>query len=262
MVRGYLCDDAAGPIARARWDPVFAVLGTGAPAGHALSTPLMVGLARAIYNPRPGELAGTLRDPAELCNPALTDRTAVESLLFDAFIPAAYRDDPAGRWKAQDAEKWLAFLARHLERRIVSPDLAWWQLRRAIPRTALWRSRGRGSWSGSRSGSASGMGPGSRPGSRLAVAFGVVTGVVAVDWSGVEAPARGMRISVGRATAGRRGRVHAWGRDRALGRAQVRGRDRVRGRGWVRARVRARGRIRGRARQSRRSNESPDRACA
>ena len=34
-------------------------------------TPLMVGLARAIYNPRPGELAGTLRDPAELCDPAL-----------------------------------------------------------------------------------------------------------------------------------------------------------------------------------------------
>ena len=127
-VRDYLCDDAAGPAARARWAPVLAVLGTEAPAGQALSTPLMVGLARAIYNPRPGELAGTLRDPAELCNPALADRRAVESLLFDAFIPAAYRHDPAGRWKAQDAEKWLVFLARHLERRIGSPDLAWWQL--------------------------------------------------------------------------------------------------------------------------------------
>ena len=65
----YLCDDAAGPAARARWDPVLAVLGTEAPAGQALSTPLMVGLARAIYNPRPGELAGALRDPAELCEP-------------------------------------------------------------------------------------------------------------------------------------------------------------------------------------------------
>ena len=74
-VRGYLCDDAAGPVARARWDPVLAVLGTEAPAGQALGTPLMVGLARAIYNPRPGELAGTLRDPAELCSPALADRT-------------------------------------------------------------------------------------------------------------------------------------------------------------------------------------------
>ena len=113
-VRGYLRDDAAGPVAKARWEPVLAVLGTEAPAGQALSTPLMVGLARAIYNPRPGELAGALRDPAELCSPALADRPAVESLLFDAFIPAAYRHDPR-RWKAQDAERWLVFLARHLE---------------------------------------------------------------------------------------------------------------------------------------------------
>jgi hypothetical protein len=48
----------------------------------------MVGLARAIYDPRPGELTGALRDPAELCDPALPDRAGVESLLFDAFIPA------------------------------------------------------------------------------------------------------------------------------------------------------------------------------
>ena len=132
-VRGYLCDDAAGPVAKARWDPVLAVLGTDAPAGQALATPLMVGLARAIYNPLPGEAAGTLRDPVELCRPALTDRTAVEFLLFDEFIPAAYRHDPAGRWEVQDAERWLVFLARHLERRIWGPDLAWWQLPQAVP---------------------------------------------------------------------------------------------------------------------------------
>ena len=35
-VRDYLCDDAAGPVTRARWDPVLAVLGTDAPAGQAL----------------------------------------------------------------------------------------------------------------------------------------------------------------------------------------------------------------------------------
>ena len=132
-VRGYLGDDAAGPQARARWEPVFSVLGTEAPAGLALSTPLMVGLARAIYNPRPGELAAILRDPAELLDPALADRTAVESLLFDAFIPAAYRPSPAARWTAQQAERWLAFLARHLEYKIGGTDLAWWQLRLAAP---------------------------------------------------------------------------------------------------------------------------------
>jgi hypothetical protein len=130
----YLCDSAGGPVARARWTPVLAVLGTEVPAGQALSTPLMVGLARAIYNPRPGEPAGAPRDPAELCSPALADRAAVESLLFDAYIPAAYRHDPAGRWKAHDVERWLVFLARHLEYTIRGPDLAWWQLARSTPR--------------------------------------------------------------------------------------------------------------------------------
>lgn len=62
-IRFYLCDDAAGPVAKARWRTVLDVLGAETPAGQALSTPLMVGLARTIYNPRPGELVGSLRDP-------------------------------------------------------------------------------------------------------------------------------------------------------------------------------------------------------
>jgi hypothetical protein len=90
----------------------------------------MVGLARVIYNPRPGELTGALRDPAELCSPALANQTAVEFLLFDAFIPAAYRNNPAARWKASEAEKWLVFLARHLEHNLYSTSLGWWKLPR------------------------------------------------------------------------------------------------------------------------------------
>jgi hypothetical protein len=113
---------------RARWDPVLAVLGTESPAGQALTTPLMVGLARTIYNPRPGERVD--REPRELCDPDLTDRKAVESLLFDAFIPAAYRDQPARLKKAQ---KWLVFIARHLECTVGGPDLAWWQFSQAVP---------------------------------------------------------------------------------------------------------------------------------
>jgi hypothetical protein len=159
-VRSYLCDDAGGPVARARWEPVFAVLGTEAPIGQALRTPLMVGLARAIYDPRPGELARTLRDPAELCSPALADRTAVESVLFDAFIPAAYRSDRAGRWKAQDAEEWLVFLARLLDRKIANPDLAWWQLPLAVPGFALWRAVVAGVVAGVTAGFAAGVGMG------------------------------------------------------------------------------------------------------
>lgn len=129
-VRNYLCDDAAGPVAKARWDPVLGVLGSEAPAGQALTTPLMVSLARTIYNPRPGELIGTLRNPAELCSPMLADRAAVEFLLFDAFIPATYRDQSSGRRKS--AQRWLVFLAYHLDRTIRTPDLAWWEIPRAL----------------------------------------------------------------------------------------------------------------------------------
>jgi hypothetical protein len=133
-VRRYLRDDAPGA-ATARWDPVMPLLGTQAPAGQALRTPLMVALARVIYNPRPGEAAGPLRDPAELCG--FTSRAAVETHLFDACIPAAYRPSAAGRWTAGQAERWLAFLACHLDQTIGTLDFAWWRLEKAVSRTAL-----------------------------------------------------------------------------------------------------------------------------
>ena len=132
-VHDYLCYDAPGPDLRARWDRVFYRLGKKAPAREVLSTPLMVGLARAIYNSSPSKPSIARPDPIELRNRALADRKAVEALLLDAFIPAAYRQDRDSRWKAQDAERWLVFLALHLERTIGGPDLAWWQLRLALP---------------------------------------------------------------------------------------------------------------------------------
>lgn len=130
-VSRYLLDDAGGAIGKARWTPVIDQLETQAPVAQALTTPLAVSLARTIYNPRPGERAGELRDPGELCSPELADRAAVESLLLDGFMPAAYRQP--GRWTASQADLWLTFLARHLEHTIGSPDLAWWQLPRATP---------------------------------------------------------------------------------------------------------------------------------
>ncbi len=130
-VRNYLLEDASGPTAEARWDPVLAVLGAEVPVGQALRTPLMVGLARVIYNPRPGELSGSLPEPRELLDRA--DRAAVEARLLDAFIPAAYRHDRDSRWNARDAEGWLVVLSRQLQDAIGSPDLAWWQLPRAVP---------------------------------------------------------------------------------------------------------------------------------
>ena len=107
-VSRYLREDFGGVGASARWDPVLATLGTQAPAGRALVTPLMVGLARTIYNPRPSEGTAELRDPAELCR--LQHRAEVEAHLFDAFIPAAYRSRPPGRWDARQAETWLQIL--------------------------------------------------------------------------------------------------------------------------------------------------------
>jgi NACHT domain len=131
-VARYLVDDAGGPAAAARWEPVLATLGTQSPVGQALATPLMVGLARTIYIPRADERGGKTPDPADLCRPALADRGAVEAHLFDGLIPAAYRRGLAGRWTALEAATWLAFLARHLERPAGGPDLAWWQLTGAV----------------------------------------------------------------------------------------------------------------------------------
>jgi RecA/RadA recombinase len=132
-VANYLRTDA-GPAAKGRWDFLDA-LSARSPARQALATPLMAGLARVIYNTRPDERVRGLRHPAELCD--FADRAAVEAHMFTAFIPAAYRSPAGGRWTAMQAEMWLEFLARHLEKTIHSPDLAWWQLRQAAPRTAF-----------------------------------------------------------------------------------------------------------------------------
>ncbi len=198
-VASYLRDDAAGPVAAARWDPVLAALGTQAPVGQALATPLMAGLARAIYNPRPGEHTGDLRDPAELCSSALTNRSAVEALLFDVFIPAAYRSPAATRWTARQAETWLVFLARHLELTIGSPDLAWWQLREAVPPPAFWLAAGIAA--GLLGGLVAGLVGGLGIGIGIGLAEGLAIGLAVWRWS-AKAPARGMRISVNGLMAG------------------------------------------------------------
>jgi hypothetical protein len=172
-VRDYLCDDAAGPVMRARWAPVLDVLGTEAPTAQALVTPLMVGLARAIYNPDPDDPDERVRDlpgPAELCD--FADRLAVEAHLFDAFIPSAYRPSSKSRWTAEQAGKWLMFLARHLEDTIRSPDFAWWQLPVAGPRNVYVLV------AGLESGLVVGLGTGLVTGFLAGLVSGVVGGLV------------------------------------------------------------------------------------
>ncbi|MFB9237577.1 hypothetical protein ACFFWC_18810 [Plantactinospora siamensis] len=134
-VRGYLRREAGGsPAAAARWAPVLAALDGGTAVGAALRSPLLVSMASTIYNPRPGEDAGTLPDPARLCDAGLF-RTGeqIADHLFGAFIPAAYRH--SRRWAAGPAERYLTFLARHLRDDCGgATDLAWFQLRRSAPR--------------------------------------------------------------------------------------------------------------------------------
>lgn len=132
VVVRYLLDDTTSPNARRRWAPVVAALYTShpqPPVVSALMTPLMASMARVIYNPRPGEETEDIRDPEELCRPSLANREAVELILLDGFIPAAYRKPD--RWTGEQARPWLSFLASHLQNTAMTEDFAWWQLREA-----------------------------------------------------------------------------------------------------------------------------------
>jgi transcriptional regulator with XRE-family HTH domain len=109
------------------WDPVLAELRDHPerPASvnlrAVLTTPLMVGLARAIYSDPAGH------DPSELLD---TDRFGsqyeLEDHLLGSFIPTVYRDQQS-RWEPERVRGWLGYLARHLDR-VGTRDLTWWQL--------------------------------------------------------------------------------------------------------------------------------------
>ncbi len=116
------------------WNPVVNALGPGSAVGQALESPLMLALACATYDVRPDDPSGELPVPSELCGPEFADRAAVEQHLFDAFVRVAYRADTSVRWTAQDAERWLGFLARHLQFTIGHPDFAWWELPGSAPK--------------------------------------------------------------------------------------------------------------------------------
>ena len=86
-----------------------------------LTTPLMVGLARAIYSDPAG------RDPSVLLD---TERFGsqyeLEDHLLSSFIPTVYRNRHP-RWDSDRARSWLEYLAQHLDQ-LGTQDLAWWQL--------------------------------------------------------------------------------------------------------------------------------------
>ena len=116
------------------WEPVHDRLRTdpAGPLAAALSTPLSLSLARTVY-------WHCRRDPAELLT--FDSRHAVEDHLVDHVITAAYAPPPgtveqpgdhdAWQQRAEDAEKWLTYLATYLHRNR-ERDLAWWQMSRQL----------------------------------------------------------------------------------------------------------------------------------
>ena len=126
-----------------RWEPVVRQLRRNpeSPLAQALRTPLMVDLARTAY-------AHPSTDPGELCDSArFPGRAAIEGHLLDEYLPVVYTSRPAPParldrptrprdYPAEQAQRWLSFFARQLERD-QSRDLAWWQLDRAVPRLVL-----------------------------------------------------------------------------------------------------------------------------
>ncbi|MDG4784834.1 NACHT domain-containing protein [Micromonospora sp. WMMD1102] len=118
-----------------RWASVLAELKEhpGGALAQTLSTPLMVYLARTAY-------ASPSADPSDLIGHS--DVAVIETRLLNAYLPAIYRQEPAWRKNAarvplsayplEKSERWLSFLASHLERQ-GNADLAWWRLIRAVP---------------------------------------------------------------------------------------------------------------------------------
>ncbi|WP_432003368.1 NACHT domain-containing protein [Streptomyces sioyaensis] len=141
----YLVRDAGGrgsPSA-ARWRLVLDQLADeDSPVGQVLRTPLMLFLARTIYNPRPG--AGPLAPGPAPGLPApdtllrFEDPAALRTHLFDAFVPAAYRDVTPER--ATQAEDALTLLAEHLDHGLGGAvDIEWWRLSALAPKAGLRR---------------------------------------------------------------------------------------------------------------------------
>ncbi len=134
-IRGYLLAGARddGPT---RWAQTLTALADPTSSvAQALTTPLTAFLASTAYNPRPWESSRGLPSPTDLC--ALPTAAAVEQHLLAGFIPAAYRPYPGQptRWTIEQATRYLTFLGHHLEHRMYTTSLAWWEIPDATPGT-------------------------------------------------------------------------------------------------------------------------------
>ncbi|MEV5240717.1 hypothetical protein AB0K89_16690 [Streptomyces cinnamoneus] len=102
------------------------------PVAQALSSPLMIWLARQGFRTPPA-------DPLDLVRRPLRSREEVEKYLLDLIIPAVFTPQPHApdrlhaprQWNHRRARHWLSFLAGHLSRRRTT-ELAWWDLHRML----------------------------------------------------------------------------------------------------------------------------------
>jgi NACHT domain len=146
-VTDYLKQASNSPEIAERWDAITCTFKASnpLPVAQALTTPLMVTLARAIYNPRDNdEDAATIQHhPTELLDPdRFRKKEDVEIYLLDKFIWAAYRPHPKSShpsrscpWNYDQAKRWLVFLARNQQtQENGAPEIAWWKLDHAAPK--------------------------------------------------------------------------------------------------------------------------------
>ncbi|OLT10064.1 hypothetical protein BJF79_04865 [Actinomadura sp. CNU-125] len=106
-----------------RWDPLLGRLAgdPDGPLATALATPLMVELLRIGYR-------APATDPAELLDAErFPSREAIEGHLIDRFLPALYAPAQRPAYRAEQAERWLAHLARRM-RRHGTRNLSWGQI--------------------------------------------------------------------------------------------------------------------------------------
>jgi len=127
-VETYL-SEATSAFPQSRWRKVYERLNAdpAGPLAAALTTPLMLWLARTIY-----ETSST--DPSELAdNSCFSDQEAIEQHLLDAFVPSVY----GGRWSPAKARRWLGLLAANFgsarrNTNFLSFDIAWWLLLKSV----------------------------------------------------------------------------------------------------------------------------------
>lgn len=118
---------------RRTWEQLTAQLQASAscPLARALSTPLMLTLARASYpaGENPAELADRDRFPTA---------EAIENHLVDRMILNAYGlgEDRQSKYEPAQAVRWLGYIASNMHRE-GSRDLAWWRISRWTPPWSL-----------------------------------------------------------------------------------------------------------------------------